>query len=405
MNYIVLIISVVILFGVADLLTVQYPRLQKQLYYIAISITYFLFVIRYYYGPDIASYVPFYENPPTLNQILNPDISLEFEKGYALFNLVCYRIGLDYWGMTAIITTLYFIAIALLFRLVPSNRSFGLMVLIALDYALIYAQNRQCLAVSFFIFSVLLLRNKRFLWAILCAVICFSMHKSAPFVLLLTFIYFFVRRLRAKEYVYQIILFVLIIMVFVPVGKISSNLISALPFSSSIIASLQHHFMLGTNIQVIVLLYASVLICIQHLIQYGDKRSFTWISYIAFLGIVITICFYQYYFILNRIRSYFLPFIIVYVLQMVHSSTQNKAKHIPYFSLLRQTVAIIALLFSIHSVFSFYRMSKKISCPLHKTCTIFNLIDTPSWAVKNQQMKIAKHFWENDYMKENTNKL
>ena len=48
MNYIVLIISVVILFGVADLLTVQYPRLQKQLYYIAICITYFLFVIRYY---------------------------------------------------------------------------------------------------------------------------------------------------------------------------------------------------------------------------------------------------------------------------------------------------------------------------------------------------------------------
>lgn len=405
MNYIVLIISIAIIFGVADLLTVQYPKLQRQLFYIAMGVTYFLFVIRYYYGPDIATYVPFFENPPFLSQILDPEAYISFEKGYALFNLALHNIGCSYWGMTAIITTLYFLAITLLFRLIPSNRSFGLMVLVALDYNLIYAENRQCLAVTFFIFTILLFRDKKYLLALLCAAVCFSMHKSAPFVLLLTFIYFFVRRLRAPEYVYQIILVVLIIMVFIPLGKISSNFLTLLPLPTRYITSIRHHLTLGTTTQIIVLLYASVLVCIQHYIQYKEKKSFTWLSYIAFIGIVVTICFYQYYFILNRIRSYFLPFIIVYVLQLAHSSAQSPSTRIPYSALIRQGVAIIALLYCIHSDFAFYKMSQKLSCPLNNACTVFNLIDTPNWAIKNRQMKLAQHFWKYDYMQEDTNKL
>ena len=52
-------------FGVLDLLTDRWPTLQKQIFPFVTLLAYFLLVIRYYYGPDIWTYVPHYEKIPT----------------------------------------------------------------------------------------------------------------------------------------------------------------------------------------------------------------------------------------------------------------------------------------------------------------------------------------------------
>ena len=70
MNLITLILTIAIAFGLTDFLTERYPRLQRDIFYIAWCTIAFLFAIKYYYGPDIASYVPFYENVPSVSQII-----------------------------------------------------------------------------------------------------------------------------------------------------------------------------------------------------------------------------------------------------------------------------------------------------------------------------------------------
>ena len=60
LNLITLILSIAILFGLTDFLTERYPRLQRDIYYIAFGVIAFLFIIKYYYGPDIWNYARFY---------------------------------------------------------------------------------------------------------------------------------------------------------------------------------------------------------------------------------------------------------------------------------------------------------------------------------------------------------
>ena len=47
MNLITLILTIAILFGLTDFLTERYPRLQRDIYYIALFVMAFLFSIKY----------------------------------------------------------------------------------------------------------------------------------------------------------------------------------------------------------------------------------------------------------------------------------------------------------------------------------------------------------------------
>ena len=405
MNYIVLIISVAIFFGVSDLLTVNYTKIQRDIFYIALGIIYFLFLIRYYYGPDIASYVPYFEKLPKslkLNDLIN-GYHEHFEVGYYLLNVIFHTIGLSYWWLTAFITSLYFLAVYLLFKNIPSFRSFALMILVALDYNLIYAENRQCLAVAFFIFAILLFQKKKFLWGLVMMVICVTMHKSAIFIVALSLFYFVLKNWKIPTYLYQLLFAILAILVVLPVSKISTALIAILPLPANYVASLSHHLSLGTQFQLIALIYLITLFCFMYYRLYNNKTRNSWITFISIIGLAIIVVVYQYYFLLNRIRSYFIPFIIVELLRLVCHEREHL--HIRYASFLRQITAVIVIMYCIHSAIAFYRMSEKLSCPLNNACTIFNLIDDTPSNIRGHQMQLAEKFWEVDYNKDEKNKL
>ena len=152
MNLIIIIQTIAILFGLTDFLTERYPRLQRDIYHIALFVVTFLFAIKYYYGPDIMSYVPFYETVPTLSSIWsNPDdLRFHFEPGFATFCRILKDCGLSFYWMTAVLTILYFMTIHLFLRRIESKRSFALAILVVLEYNVVCYELRQCLAIVFF---------------------------------------------------------------------------------------------------------------------------------------------------------------------------------------------------------------------------------------------------------------
>ena len=92
--------------GLIDLLTDKWPAVQRQLFPILTLLLYALYICTYYYGPDIWTYVPYYEgvkSPQAVWAMGEDDIPFEF--GYCMFCSVLHSVGLSYWWMTWVIKT------------------------------------------------------------------------------------------------------------------------------------------------------------------------------------------------------------------------------------------------------------------------------------------------------------
>jgi len=113
---------------------------------------------------------------------------------------------------------------------------------------------------------------------------------------------------------------------------------------------------------------------------------------------------YQYYYILNRIRSYFIPVLILYIFNFIQSA--ERTQHIPYGQLIRQFACFIMVLYMIHVPFSLLRIDKKMHSHVNDTCTIFSFAgDATKEAVQRRQMERAMLFWNEDFMKDDTNRI
>ena len=113
MDWLTFIFVVLLLFSLTDFMWPGQQKLHRQLYELAFFVTYFLFTIKYYYGADIATYVPVYENIESPQVLLTQGSkhSSTFELGYLLFCSVLHHVGVSFWLMTAIVSTFYFYAI------------------------------------------------------------------------------------------------------------------------------------------------------------------------------------------------------------------------------------------------------------------------------------------------------
>lgn len=405
MNLITLILTIAILFGLTDFLTERYPRLQRDIFYIAWFVVAFLFTIKYYYGPDIWGYVPFYETIQHPRYVLaHPDeLSADFELGYAMFCSLLKSWGVSFYWMTAIVSIFYFVAVALLFKHIDRKQSFALAILVVLDYKCIFATYRQCLAVSCFILMILCLRNKRYLWMAIWAILTAFFHKSGIFVVGVVLFYYMIRSKWVQPYLYQLLLIVLVLIFLLPIAKISSGFIAHLPLPGSYLQSLAHHLTLGRQVQVVFLVYAATLVCVTHFSQYHHTRMQA-IAAAAFVGLVVVSVLYQYYYLLERIRSYFLPIVIVGVFNQVQSA-ENTQKKIPYGTLMKQLCSVLIFVFMIHSVYKFHVSTSQLKNNVYKSCTVFELIDHRSSDIQNAQMKLAYRYWKEDFMKNENNRI
>lgn len=385
-----------------DSLASNYPNLQRQLYKIFFAVVYFLFVIRYYYGPDIWTYVPHYEKIASPMTLWRHPESASFEWGYDMFCSLLHAAGLTYWGMTAVVTTLYFAALASVFHSLPQYRMFALAGVILMDYNLIYAENRQCLAVSFFLFMVLCLQYRRYWIALLLAILTILCHKSGFMPVGLTLMGVLLYRQRQSALVYHILIGVLMVMMLIPVTRVATPLLTMLPLPESYIHSVEHHLQLGRQIQIIALIYLAVLILISmHNTQ--QRRSYTWIGIEVLVGMAIIVALYQYFFLLNRIRSYYTPLILFYLIYMATEKPQERS--FPYASLLRQSAAVLFFLYCTHGTVGYIRGASQLHAPIARASTLFDLRQQSPKQIRDKQMKIALRYWKEDYMKSNQNKL
>lgn len=405
MNLITLILIIAILFGMTDFLTERYPRLQRDVYYIALFVITFLFSIKYYYGPDIASYVPFYENLPSITELLShPDeIDYDFEIGYALFCGILKSCGVSFYWLTVILTVLYFTVIHLLFRKIDHMRSFALAILVVLDFNVVCYEFRQCLSVIIFLLMILCLDNKKHLWAVVCAAVTILCHKSGVVAVVPTLAYYLISHYKSMQTVLQVLLVLLVILFLLPVVNLSLDFVESLPLPNEILHSITHHLSLGRQFQVIFLVYVTALLCMVHYIQYCKSRTEI-IAAAAIIGLLFIVLFYQYYYLLNRLRSYFTPLILLFVFRLVQNAERDKVR-IPYGQLIKQFLSVLVIAYMVHSTISLHRGAKVLKNKVNDTCTVFDLIDNRASDVQKSQMKKARLFWEQDYMQHENNKL
>ena len=305
--------------------------------------------------------------------------------------------------MTVLIKTIYFASIYRLLRALPKYQLFALGATIMFDPNLILHETRQCLAVSFFIFMVLLMQHRHYLWAVLLGVLTVTMHKSGFIPVGMLVLGLFLYRARQQAWIYTLFMVFLIAMVILPVQSISTSILNLLPLPQSYIHSLTHHLLLGRQFQIIVIIYLSILLILNVYVSYFRQSRYSWITYMVLAGMGLIAVLYPYYFLLARIRSYFIPFIFYYIFLLFGQSEQFKV--VPYNAFIKQMFMILILAYSTHTAVSLERGARSLHIPVYRACTVFELRHAGQKQIRDRQMKTAEQYWIIDYMKEKNNRL
>lgn len=411
MNLLLWIFTILFCLALTDFVTDRYPRLQNQIYHIAFMTTYILFTIKYYYGPDIVHYVPFYETIQQPKDILNGNYNGIFEIGYAFFCSVIKQIGISFWGMTAIISTIYFIAIYMLFKQIPKRKTFALLILVILDHILIFSTYRQCLAVSCFIFMVLSFWKKKILLSMIWCVISVTLHKSAIFISIPALLLLNITSIKVDRHIYSALILILIAMLAIPASDSASAIIRLLPLDNETIRSITHHLSLARNIQMIFIIYLLYMIAIVYYrsIRYTNTVTEKHFRWIILAGALIIVALYQYYYILNRIRSYLLPFLITYIFIIVNERKSilcgASANIRSAANIIRQTAILATLVYCVHFSISLYKSQKNLKGNVYATSTILELHNHSEEYLKKRQIRTAQIYWAYDFMHNNNNKI
>ena len=399
--------------GVVDFALTRYVRLQESVYRVALIAVWFLFVIRYYYGADIYNYVPVYEHlHPWYWYLHNPD-HYEFEHGFVLFCAVLKGLGLSYYWMTAIVTTLYFGVIALLFRKIKRHKTLALMALVIFDYNLIFAAHRQCLAVTVFILMVLALDKRQYIWAAILAVICSEMHKSGIFVAGMTWMVYVLHHHKMERIFFISLIALLALMLVIPMTALNTSFVAHLPMPESFVRALTEHLSLGRRIQVIWAMYAVVLVCIEYYWQNRQQLAQRGTEAIVIIGVVLIVLLYQYFYLLVRLRSYFLPVMLVFLFRLVQDSEDNREWAVPGGLLLKELCCIFAFAYFGYSTYRFEqsanRLFERAYTPQKKTIyspsTVFDLRYRSAKDIQTERLLIAKYYWWYDYKKGENNTI
>ncbi len=387
MNYLSLILWVMMFFVFAEFIFSKSDRICRQIYNMAFFVLAFMVGIRYYYGPDIATYVPFYNDLPNVWLVLTRQYASGFEYGFDVFCSAVKSCGFSFWWCTLFITLIYYFAIWILFKKLTKFRTFALFALILLDYNLPLHELRQCLSVSFFIFAYLLYQKREYLGCLVCAIICGFMHKSGFIICGCTIFFMLFWQMGIDKRAYLTLAILLCAMLIIPLSNIGETIFTKLPLSHSINNSILHHLQLGKNLQTIFPIYFLSILCLAYYSTFtANHKHYHWMMWIC---IAVIVFLYQYWYLLNRLRSFFLPFIIVY---MQHEIAKSDIKD----ALPRQIFATIFMLYAI--VFNYHNNIRADYAQSHTfdTITIFDLIDNDTEPLQKHQLEEANLYWNHD---------
>ncbi len=387
MSYLMILELVTFVFVIAECLAVGHEKLQRQIYYLAFAWVAIWCTAKYAYGPDIHTYIPFYESlRHPITDLANPN--LYFEKGFVFFCSCLKSIGVTFWGMTAIVSIFYFTAIALLWKQLKAYKTIGLFALVCLDYNLMLMEFRQCIAVTLFIFFILAFQKKKYVWCLLCAAIAITMHKSAFIILLCTGIFYLFRQIPITQRSYLLLTVMILMLMFVPLQPLLVKIASLLPISGSILRSLEHHLLVGKTFQKVFILYAATMFILAYYKRNDTtNKTLHWIMWCC--GAVL-VCLYPYWFLLNRLRSYFIPFLIIYIIHTLQE--KNITDVLP-----RQLYTAFITLYFLWIAVSIPKTNSRLKYPTDTISLVFERAKHSEKELQNRQLKQAALYWEYDY--------
>ncbi len=387
MSYLLILELVVFIFAVCECLAVGHERLQRQIYYIA-----FLWVViwctaKYAYGPDILTYIPFYEElRHPMMDLANPD--LYFEKGFVFFCSCVKWLGLSFWEMTALISLSYFTAIGLLWKQLKAYKTVGLLALVCLDYTLFLMELRQCLAVTFFIFMILALQRKKYVLGVICVLISITLHKSAVVIVCCVTVMYMLRKVPVTRRGYLILSILILLLMFVPLQPLLVKMVSFLPIGGSTLRSLEHHLLVGKVFQKVFILYFATMFCLAYYKRNDtENKTLHWIMWCC--GAVV-VGLYTYWFLLNRLRSYFLPFLIIYLINTLQSKAITDV-------LPRQIYTVVVMGYFLIVALMIPNTNSQLRYPTDRISLVFERIQHTESELVNRQLKLADRYWEYDY--------
>lgn len=390
MNYLTILLGVLLLLSLVELSFTKHKVLCNQLFHIGFAFTVVWVSIKYYIGPDIFTYVPFYEDIPSLKEIISGSYTGEFEIGFAIFCSVLKTIGISFWGMTLTITLIYFSTIYKLFQQIPSYRTFALFILMLLDSDLVLFQFRQALAVSFYLWMVMFLFNKKYIASIILFIAVSLVHKSGLFICVGTYLMYSLRSIKINKQAYILLLILLVLFLFIPLKDFLLPIVQTLPLNESVIDSIKHHLLVERNFQSIVIIYAITLFCLAYYTSFSKENAkWHWIIFACLLTIVVL---FQYFFILNRLRSYFLPLALVYTINAIANSKHKSV-------LPKQILALSIILFSANFARRYTVDLQNSVSKVHEVTTIFDLRKKSKEEIKNEQLEKAEKYWREEYLK------
>ena len=359
-------------------------RSQKWLYQIAFLVVFFVVIIKYYYGPDIKLYVPLYD------EVINMSIfdSQYFEPGFLLYLKGCKLLHLSFWWMTAIISTFYFTMLWCLFRKIPKYRVFALLIIVALDYNLLFYELRQCLAVSFFVLAYLLYDKKRIVLSLLCLFCMSFCHKSGIFIAMLFLLAMILPKFKVSSYSYAVVTVMMLLLVVVPIEKGILLLLEYLPLSSAV-DSIKHHLLESDAFQLIYIVYF-LLAVVLYFIAKQNSRAFD--ARLIFMMFIMVAIFVKYWFLLNRIRSYFIPIFIYYIL--------TNTEIVKGFRVIKPITYAYLMLYILYTMCSFHlSVSVRSKSKVGNARTVFALFSNTKTEIISESMRVADMFWRYEYLK------
>lgn len=390
MNYLTLILLVMGCFVIVEMVCGRYDKVCKQVYDLAFVVLVVMVGAKYMLGPDVANYVPHYNTLPCLDCIVSALDDLQFEPGFNLYCSVLKTLGVSFWGMTLSVTLLYYAAIYLLFRRLTAHRTLALFALVLLDYNLVLYEYRQCLAVAFFIFAYLLLEKRKYVCGVLCVLMCVLMHKSSVFVCMATLLFMMFWQFSLDKKAYIALAVLLCSMLVLPMSSLGDMIVHSLPLGGSIKDSLSLHLAMGSKVQIIFPIYFLAILCLAYYSNFSDKdRRWHWMMWLCVAAIVTM---YQYWFLLNRLRSFVLPFLLVYM-QSEIAQSERKKDLLP-----AQLFGVVFMLYAAVFTYSSNQTPSYAKSRTNRVSTVFELRDHSPEELQERQMKEAILFWKHDFV-------
>lgn len=393
LNLITLISVILLCAMVTEWLFAGFERMQRDVFKLIFCVVAVLFTIKYYYGPDISTYVPLYENICGLDRVVAKSRSTGFEVGYLAFCSICRAAGLSFWGMSVVVSVLIFSALYLLIRRLRYGQVMALALIVIMNPDLLYAQFRQCLAVAFFIFAVLLADNRKYLLALILAFVAMTMHKSAMFMIAPAILYYAIQPMRMEMSSLGTMLLVLCLLVLIPTQELIEHVVDSMHIGGSAMKSLKMHISFTNLYQSNLFIFGAALVSLMTF-SHG-KRGRTAILVAAMMALMVTVVFYQYYMMAARLRAYFMPFAVVTI---IAAGIEAKEENLPWSTLVRQTSKIVVLGFLVYKTVAMNVNSAKDGDVLD-ICTVFDLSDHSEKELRDRQMAKAQKFWDENFLK------